>query len=331
MMSDSATNNERVVVGIDLGGTKVLAAAITESGQILGRAKKKTKAQRTAEDILVRMAECCQGAVQAAGLTLEQVEGIGVGSPGPLDPIQGIVLHTPNLNLTNAPIVPYLQEKLNKPAFLDNDVNVGTLGEFVYGVGHGKQDVVGIFLGTGIGGGVIINGRLLHGKSFNAGEIGHMKVRAGGAKCGCGQKGCLEAYASKTALIRRFKKAVSKGKQTVLTSLLGNDWTRLTSNVFLEAYTSHDELVVTEIHRAAKYTGIAAGSLINILSPEMIIIGGGMMLAFGDKILEIIRQHARKNSFEMIFETVEIVQGTLGDDAGILGAAALAFQKLSIS
>ena len=322
---------ERAVLGVDLGGTKILAAVVTQSGNIISRAKKKTKPAKPMEDILGRIEACCREAVEASGIPLDHIAGVGVGSPGPLDPVKGIVIETPNLNLTGAPITPYLNQKLNLPAFIDNDVNVGTLGEFVYGAGQGKKDVVGIFLGTGIGGGIIIDGRLLHGFSYNAGELGHMKIRAGGAKCGCGQRGCLEAYASKTALIKRFQRAVKKGTKTILVDLIGDDWSKLTSSVFKKAVEADDKLVIEEITRAGKYTGLAVGSLLNILSPEMVIIGGGLMEALGDRILTLIRQFAQKNSFPIAFDGVQIVPAKLGDDAGILGAAALACRHLAKS
>jgi len=316
------------MLGVDLGGTKILSAVVTESGTIVARSKKKTRPEKPAEDILSRIAACCCEAVEAAGMTLTEIEAVGVGSPGPLDPDTGCVIETPNLNLTGAPIAPYLSKELNIPAFLDNDVNVGTLGEFVYGAGKGKSDIVGIFMGTGIGGGVIVNGQLLHGFSKNAGELGHMKLAAGGAVCGCGQRGCLEAYASKTAMIKRFQRAVKKKKPTILTKLIGDDWTKLTSKVFLQAIEAKDKLVVSTVDRAAKYTGVAVGSLLNILSPEMVIIGGGLVEALGEKVLDRIREFAKKNCFPIVYEGVEIVPAALGDDAGILGAAALAWSRL---
>ncbi len=326
-MTPSVPEHERMVLGIDLGGTKILAAVITGSGDVLSRSKKKTRSQQPQEEILDRIVASAESAIEKSEIPIERISAIGIGSPGPLDPEKGIVLHTPNLNFENAPIAPYVSEKLGIPAFLDNDVNIGTLGEFEYGAGKNKKDVIGIFLGTGIGGGVIINGELVHGKSYNAGEIGHLKVKAGGAVCGCGNKGCLEAYASKTAMVRRFQKAVKKGKSTVLTEMIGDDWSKLNSTTFHKAYQQNDPLVVKEIHRAAKYTGIACGSLINVLSPEMIILGGGIMQEFGHQLVERIKMHAKKNCFEMIYNTVEFAPAALGDDSGILGAAALALRK----
>lgn len=320
--------NKKFVIGVDMGGTKILAAVVSESGEILGRAKKKTRPERPTEEILGRIIAVCREAVEDAKLTFERISGIGIGSPGPLDPVKGMVIETPNVNLTGAKITDFVNQELGVPAFLDNDVNVGTFGEFVYGAGKGCRHLIGLFLGTGIGGGAIVDGKLLHGHSYNAAELGHIKVRAFGAKCGCGNQGCLEAYASKTALIKRFQKAVKKGKSTVLTELIGNDWSKLTSKVFWQAFDAKDKLVVGELERAAKLTGVAVGSLLNAFSPEKVIIGGGMMEALEKELLPIIQKYARKNCFPIISEGVDIVPAALGDDAGILGAAAIAWKRL---
>ncbi len=326
MVANSGHKNH--VIGIDLGGTKILAAVVDREGNVVSRAKKKTKAQRTSEEILLRLEECSLEAIEASGVAADQIAGIGIGAPGPLDPETGCILETPNLNLSNAPVAPYLSEKLEMPVYLDNDVNVGTFGEFTYGAAKGKQHVIGIFLGTGVGGGVILNGAPFHGASLNAGELGHTKIVAYGDKCGCGDRGCLEAYASKTAMIRRIQKKVSKGKKTVLSELTGNDWTKLTSSVFVKAIEANDKITIKEIQRAAKYTGVAVGSLMNIISPEMVVIGGGLVEALEDKIMPDIRYHAGRNCFPIMSETCEIVPAKLGDDAGILGAAAIAWNRL---
>ncbi len=324
-----AGDNQSYVLGVDLGGTKILAAVITKKGEVLARAKKKTKAQKPGEEILQRIAAVCRDAVEEVGMAFEQIDAIGIGSPGPLDPDQGIVLETPNLNLTNAPICPYLNEQLGVPAFMDNDVNVGTFGEFKFGAGKGHKDVIGIFLGTGVGGGIVVDGKLLHGKSKNAGEIGHMKIHAGGDQCGCGQKGCLEAYASKTAMEKRLKAAIDKGKKSILPDILPKkDWSKLTSKIYVKAVEEKDKLVINELKRAAKNTGIAVGSLLNLFSPEKVIIGGGLTEALEDLFLPIIRETAQKNCFSIMYENCEIVPAALGDDSGILGAAAIAWNRL---
>ncbi|MBZ0255498.1 ROK family protein [bacterium] len=325
----ATTKLKDYVVGIDLGGTKILSAVVDKEGNIVSRAKKKTKAQRSSDEILVRLEECTRDAIESSGLPADQFAAVGIGSPGPLDPIEGCILETPNLNLSNAPIAPYLREKLNMPVFLDNDVNVGTFGEFTYGAAKGKQHVIGIFLGTGVGGGVILNGEPFHGASLNAGELGHTKIVVYGDKCGCGDRGCLEAYASKTAMIKRLQKRISKGKKSVLTELTNGDWTKLTSSVFVKAIEAGDKITIKEIQRAAKYTGVAVGSLMNILSPEMVVIGGGLVEALEDTIMPDIQYHAKKNCFPIMSEKCEIVPAKLGDDAGILGAAAIAWKRLA--
>ncbi len=320
--------DKKYVIGVDLGGTKILAAVIDEDGGILSRAKKKTKAERPAEEILGRLTSVCIEAVEKADISFDEIKGIGIGSPGPLDPEKGMVIETPNLNLTGACITDFVSNELGVPSFLDNDVNVGTFGEFVYGAGQGCKHIVGLFLGTGIGGGVIVDGKLLHGHSFNAGELGHLKVRAFGAKCGCGMHGCLEAYASKTAMIKYFQKAVAKGKTTILTELIGDNWEKLTSKIFKIAYEADDKLVVKELNRAAKLTGVAIGSLLNILSPEKVIIGGGLIEAMDKELMPVIIEYAKANSFPIIHQNVDIVPAALGDDSGILGAAAIAWKRL---
>jgi len=317
------------VLGVDLGGTKVLAAVVNRKGEVIARSKKKTKAQRSSEEILDRIAQVCQDAVEEAGLEMDAIKAVGIGAPGPLDPVKGCILETPNLNLTGAPIGPYLTEHLGIPAYLDNDVNVGTFGEFMFGAGKDKNDVIGIFLGTGVGGGIVVNGKLINGSSLNAGEIGHMKIHANGDKCGCGQKGCLEAYASKTAMLSRLKKAIEDKKQkSVLPDILPKgDWNRMTSKIFVKAVEEKDKLVIKELKRAAANTGIAVGSLLNLLSPEMVIIGGGLTEALEDFFIPIIKDQAKKNCFSIMYENTEIVPAALGDDAGILGAAAIAWER----
>lgn len=322
------TADAQYVVGVDLGGTKMLSAVVDREGSVLSRSKKKTKAQRESDEILERLDACVREAVEASELPMESIAAIGVGSPGPLDPIEGRIFETPNLNLSNAPIAPFLNERTGIPVFLDNDVNVGTFGEFTYGAAKGKQHVIGIFLGTGVGGGVILNGEPFHGASLNAGELGHTKIVAYGDKCGCGDRGCLEAYASKTAMIARIQKRVSKGMKTALTEITGGDWSKLTSSAFVKAVEAKDKIALKEIRRASKYTGVAVGSLINILSPEMVVIGGGLVEALEDMIMPDIRYHAEHNCFQILFEKTEIVPASLGDDAGILGAAALAWKRL---
>ena len=167
--------------------------------------------------------------------------------------------------------------------------------EFRYGAGRGFDDVIGIFIGTGVGGGLIINGKLLHGLSLNAGELGHMKIVVDGARCGCGQKGCLEAYASKTAMVNRLRKAIEGGKKSVIPDIINKDWSKFTSKAFLKAVQKKDKLVLHELEISARYTGVAVGSLLNILSPEVVVIGGGLVESLEKLYMPLIQICA--NSF----------------------------------
>lgn len=320
---------EPVVIGIDLGGTKILSAVVTRGGKVLGRAKRKTRPDKGQIAILDRMATCARDAADAAGVPLFDVQGVGVGSPGPLDTDLGIVIETPNLPLTDAPIVASLERDLGLPVVLDNDVNVGTLGEKVYGVGQDVGDLIGLFPGTGLGGGIIIDGRLHRGVSKNAGELGHMTVVVDGALCGCGKRGCLEAYASRTAIVRRIQELVKKNKkESPIQGLIQGQWERATSGVLAKALEAGDDAVKQALDEASRYLGVGIGSLCNILGPEKIVLGGGVIEALGDQLLPLIRKTAVENAFDINIGNVEIVPASLGDDAGILGAAALIWQAL---
>ena len=210
------------VIGVDMGGTKILSAVIDAEGNILGTAKVPTKAGKGAVAVIDRIADCVQKAVSKSGVAAESIQAIGIGAPGPLDPATGVVIFAPNLGWRDVPLKAELEARTGFLTFVDNDVNVGTLGEHVFGAGRGVQNVVGIFVGTGIGGGIILHGELFHGASKTAGEIGHIIVKAGGPRCGCGTRGCLEAIASRTAMTKQFQKAIlKKGQKSVLSELTG--------------------------------------------------------------------------------------------------------------
>ena len=247
---------------------------------------------------------------------------------GPLDPATGIVIFAPNLGWRDVPLKAELEARLGFPTFVDNDVNVGTLGEHVFGAGRGVQNVVGIFVGTGIGGGIILQGELFHGASKTAGEIGHIIVKAGGPRCGCGTRGCLEAIASRTAMTKQFRKAIrKKGQKSVLSKLTGGDLEAIRSGVLAKAVGMNDKLTLKVLKKVTKYLGIGIGSIVNFLNPEMIVLGGGVVEALDGTFLDNIRAAAEKYALPNTLDGVKIVQAELGDNSGILGAAALARQR----
>ena len=316
------------VIGVDMGGTKILSAVIDAKGNILGTAKVSTKAGRGAVAVIDRIANCIQRAVNKSGVDAASIQAVGIGAPGPLDPATGVVIFAPNLGWRDVPLKTELEARTGFPTFVDNDVNVGTLGEHVFGAGRGIQNVVGIFVGTGIGGGIILQGELFHGASKTAGEIGHIIVKAGGPRCGCGTRGCLEAIASRTAMTKQFQKAIlKKGKKSVLSELTGGDLGAIRSGVLAKAVRLNDELTLKVFKKVTKYLGIGIGSIVNFLNPEMIVLGGGVVEALDDTFLDDIRDATKKYSLPNTLDGVQIVRAELGDNSGILGAAALARQR----
>ncbi len=236
-------------------------------------------------------------ALASAGLVREQVAAAGIGSPGPLDVKAGIILFSANLNVKNYPIGPELSVALGRPVLVRNDVRVGGYAEHRLGAGRGYRDLIVTFVGTGIGGCVIQGGEIVAGATGNAGEIGHMIIKAGGPRCGCGARGCLEALASKTAIARRVDKAVRKGLPTVLGEKMTRKGGRLKSRDLADAVAAKDLVALKEVQRAAHYLGMALGSLINLIGPEIVIIGGGVAGALADSYIELVRGSARAGHY----------------------------------
>ncbi|RKU35713.1 ROK family protein [Candidatus Poribacteria bacterium] len=316
------------VIGVDMGGTKILSAVIDADGNILGTAKVPTKADKEASEVIDRIANSIRKAIDKSGVASESIQAVGIGAPGPLDPATGVVIFAPNLGWRDVPLKAELEARVGFPTFVDNDVNVGTLGEHVFGAGRGVQNVVGIFVGTGIGGGIILNGELFHGASKTAGEVGHIIVKAGGPRCGCGTRGCLEAIASRTAMTKQFRKAIlKKGKKSVISKLTDGDLGAIRSGVLAKAIRLNDKLTLKIFKKVTKYLGIGIGSIVNFLNPEMIVLGGGVVEALDDTFLEDIRAAAKKYSLPNTLDGVQLVRAALGDNSGILGAAALARQR----
>ena len=323
-----ATEAATYVVGMDLGGTKILAAVVDQQGRITAESKFKTRAENGHEAVIRRMAQAARRAARTAGIDWSQIKGIGVGAPGPMDPETGIVYHPPNLpGWEEVHLGPSLAEMLGVPVCLENDVNLGTLGEHALGAGQGTADMVGIFVGTGVGGGMILNGKLRSGFRHAAAEIGHMIILADGPVCGCGNRGCLEALASRTAIERDIQLGIAAGRQSLIPELVEKKG-RLTSGVLAKALRQGDPLVTEIMNRAQWYLGLLTASIVNLIDPEMVVFGGGVVEALGDKFLEPIRVTARQHFIQKSgAHQVRIVGATLGDHAGVLGAAVLARQR----
>ena len=318
------------VIGVDMGGTKILSAVVNASGNILATAKLPTQAKDDTSIVIDRISDCIKEAFKKSEVSEDTIRAIGIGAPGPLDPETGVVIFAPNLGWKDVPLKTELEERIGIPTFVDNDVNVGTLGEHTYGAGRGVDNVVGIFVGTGIGGGIILNGELFHGASKTAGEIGHIIVQEGGPKCGCGNRGCLEALASRTAMTKQLRNGIlKKGKKSVITKLTDGDLQQIRSGTLAKALRSKDKLTQNVFRKATKYLGVGIGSIVNFLNPDMIVLGGGVVEALDKDFIKDIRKAAKKYALPDTLKGVQIVRAQLGDDAGVLGAAALARQRLN--
>ena len=318
------------VIGMDLGGTKILAAVVDAEGRILAETKRATGADDGPDAVIKRMARTARKAARKAGIEWSAVTGLGVGAPGPIDPESGFVYTPPNLpGWDEIALAPRLSAALKLPVFLENDVNLGTLGEHALGAGRGTCDMVGIFVGTGVGGGLILDGKLRSGFRHAAGEVGHMIVLADGPVCGCGRRGCLESVASRTAIERDIRLGIAAGRKSLIPKLV-KEKGRLTSGVLARALRKGDPLVTEVMGRAQWYLGLLAASIVNLIDPEMIVFGGGVVEALGKEFLQPIRVTARQHYIQQSdADRVRIVAAKLGDHAGILGAAVLAQRRAS--
>ncbi len=323
-MAESSAKAE-YVVGVDLGGTKILSGVFDHSMECVGTAKLSTKSQRGVDKVVERIARCAQDAVDEADLSLKQVAGVGIGAPGAVDFGAGTVIFAPNLEgWKDISLKKELEKILGVPVFVENDCNISALGVYAVELKSKPHSMVGIFVGTGIGGGLVIDGELYSGFGHTAGEVGHMVLEINGPKCGCGNKGCFEALASRTAIFQQIKAGIKDGQKTLLTEMLGDDLTDLRSGDLRKAIRRGDKFVDRIIEGAAEYIGIATANLINILNPEVVVLGGGVIEALADEMMSVIIETAKDYAMPGTLKGVEIIASKLGDNAGITGAAVLA-------
>src|SRR6266550_933827 len=313
------------IVGVDVGGTKILAGLFDNSYECIGTAKVSTKAQRGVEAVIERIDRSVRDAVDEADLSMKQVAGVGIGAPGAVDFQNGTVIFAPNMEgWKDVPLKKELEKHLGVPVFVENDANIAVLGVHVAELKSKPHSIVGIFVGTGIGGGLIVDGELYSGFNHTAGEIGHMVLDINGPKCGCGSRGCFEAVASRTAIFQRIKEGIKEGEKTLLTDMLGDSLDDLRSGDLRKAIRRGDKFVARVIEQAAEYIGIGVANLINILGPEVVVLGGGVMEALADEMTATILKTAKDHAMPGTMKNVEIIVSKLGDNAGITGAAVLA-------
>jgi glucokinase len=314
------------IVGLDIGGTKTMAVVLDHHFKPVGRARKRTKGNK-GEATADRVKRVVAQAIEESGV--DKIQGIGVGSPGPLDPKTGVIIDTPNLAWKNFPLADVLSDEFGVPVAVDNDVNMGTYGEYRFGDVSECAHVVGIFPGTGIGAGVIIDGKVLHGFSGAAGEIGHMTVEIGGPYCGCGKRGCLEAIASRVAIAAEVSALAARDDAPHILENCGTNLSKIRSGALARAIAAGDTMVEGVVRRAAFYTGVAASNVINVLSPEALVLGGGLVEAMEDLYLEEVHRAIEVHAMPFLRQGVRVVAAKLGDDAVALGAGSLIAERLA--
>ena len=310
-------------IGIDLGGTNISVGVVNEKNEILGRGVAKTKLPRTAELIFDDMKAASLEAVKNAGITMDQVESVGVGAPGSINKSNGYIEFSNNMGFKNVPAKEMLEERFGKPVYIDNDANCAALGEAVAGAGNGAKSVVAITLGTGVGSGIIVDGKLINGINGAAGEMGHMVIAVDGEQCNCGRKGCWERYASATALISQTKAAMLEDKGSLMWELVDGDINKVGGRTSFDAWRKGDKTATEVVNRYIYYVAVGIINIVNTFQPDVVCIGGGISNE-GDNIIKPISEHvARERYSKYAAVQSKIVKAQLGNDAGIIGAALL--------
>ena len=310
-------------LGIDLGGTNIVAGVVDENYKIVGRGKVKTNLPRPEEEIADSMAEAVRLAIADAGLTIDDISSMGIGTPGAVDPTRGVITYSNNIKFFNTPLAAMMKERTGVDFYLENDANAAAYGEFLAGAGKGSKNFVAITLGTGVGGGIVIDSKLFSGSNFAGGELGHTVIDVDGVQCSCGRKGCFEAYASATALIRQTKEAMLADKDSLMWELCGGNIDAVSGRTAFDGKRRGDKTAEMVVENYCKYVAEGSANIINIFQPEVFCIGGGIS---GEK--ENLTGPVNKFANQMIYtrhtdKGDRISVAKLGNDAGIIGAAFL--------
>ena len=316
----------KFIIGVDLGGTNIVVGAMPEDGsREIALRSEPTHAQRGAEGVVDRIvaliAQTMSDVIANERAQATDFLGIGVGAPGPLDREKGVVVIAPNLGWVNFPLRDAISERIRLPVTLDNDANCATVGEWWRGAARGARNAVGITIGTGIGGGVILDGKLYHGSSDVAGEIGHTTIDSTGRYCKCGNYGCLEAYASGTAIAARAREALERDEASALRKMVDGDLTKLTAATVYQAAHDGDALAREIVHDTARFLGTGIANILNIINPDVVVITGGVTKA-GERLFEPLRAEVKRRAFRPAVAACRIVPGELDGSAGMVGAVA---------
>ena len=310
-------------IGIDLGGTNIKAGVVTEDFKIIGKGKTKTRCPRPAKEICDDMAAVSIEACKDAGISVDDVEWIGIGTPGIADNENGMIPYSNNLGFTDVPVRDYIRAHINKPIYVANDANAAAYGEYVAGAARGAKNAVCITLGTGVGAGVIVEGKILTGSNFAAAELGHMVIEVDGPQCTCGRKGCFEVFSSATGLIRMTREASAAHPESVLNKYYKDEGDHCSARHAFMAQREGDKTGAEVVEKYCKYLAAGITNTINIFQPDILCIGGGVCNE-GDPLLLPVKEIVEKEVYtRMIPKNTKIVVAELGNDAGIIGAAFL--------
>ncbi|HMN25652.1 MAG: ROK family protein [Ignavibacteriaceae bacterium] len=321
---------EKFIVSVDMGGTKILASVLNSKKGIIARQKKPTNTESGTKVYVKDIAELITKVVVSSKLKKQNIVAVCLGVPGSVNPKTGIIGLAPNLGIKNYNMKAELEKLIPYPVLLENDVNLGALGVKNYGIGKSATNMLAVFVGTGIGGGVVIDKKMYRGFNFVAGEIGHMLVQKNGPKCGCGKKGCFEAIASRTAVVNNIIYDIKKlKKKSVLADLVKSNQ-RIKSGSLKNAIAKKDKVVIKRITESCETIGGVLASVCNLMNFDMIVLGGGVIEALGNFMMPIIKREFQNHVFDAAAKGVKIVASKLGDDAAIYGGLALAEEFLGV-
>jgi len=316
-------------IGFDLGGTKMLATVYDKDLQPLGSKRRRTRGRDNTGVESNRISQTIEKALADADIDLKNVQGIGVGCPGPIDPEKGVVYEAPNLGWQDVPLRKTLEKQFGCPAVLANDVDAGVYGEYRFGAGQSARCVLGVFPGTGIGGGCVYDGKIFRGRDKSCMEIGHVPVMPDGPLCGCGQRGCLEAVAGRLAISAATAQAAYRGAAPHLLREAGTDLADIRSGALAESIEAGDRAVEKIVRAAAAHIGTAIAGVVHLLAPDVVVLGGGLVEAMPKLFVGAVETAAREHLLPSFAVSLKVVPATLGDDSTVLGAAAWAEHVIS--
>jgi glucokinase len=317
------------IISIDMGGTKMLGCAINSTDNIFARVKFSVDPDTPSKEYIKSLVELVNTVTEEGELKQGQVKAVCIGVPGTVNPVTGVIGLAPNLGLKNFKIKALLEKEIHIPVLIENDVNLGALGIKNFGVGKDADNLLAVFIGTGIGGGLILNGKLFRGANYSAGEVGHILVEENGPQCGCGKNGCFEAIASRTAIVNNIINDVKSGKKSVLEKMVTKG-ERIKSKALAKALTDGDKVVMNRVSEVCNVIGGVLASITNLLNLEMIVLGGGLIEAADDFMMPKIKKAFDSHVLSTSAEGMKILASKLADDAAIFGGIAIAEEFLGM-